>query len=175
MKKFIYLLASCVLVSAFVITCEDSSLQQQEESDVLLTSRAKPDTKVDVCHYDKELGEYQHINISKNAVEKHLENHSDENGGDSVIDLVENDGDGDGIADCADCLPDDAIGGEKNTWYVDADGDGYGDPDSSIETCKTLDEANEFFAAKDEEDQKVFVDNNTDCDDTDPAVFEDCL
>jgi len=170
MKKIIYLFAGCVAISAFTMSCENTSANELEEQDALLTSRAKPDSKSDVCHYDKELDEYQHINISNNAVEKHKENH-----GDFVVDLAEADADGDGIADCADCFPEDATLGEKNTWYEDADSDGYGDPDSSIETCMTLDEANEFFAAKeDEEDQKVFVDNNTDCDDTDPEVYEGC-
>jgi len=161
----------CCLASTLLITsCEDASLQNQEVNDIPLTTRAKPDTKVDVCHYDQELDEFQHINISNKALQKHINNH-----GDYEVDLAEADADGDGIADCADCFPEDAELGEKNTWYEDADGDGFGDPESSVETCRTLDETNAFFAEKeDPEDQKVFVDNDGDCDDSDPDVFEGC-
>jgi hypothetical protein len=42
-----------------------------------------------------------------------------------------------------------------DTYWVDADGDGYGDPDNEVERCA-------------EEDGYVF--NSTDCDDTDAAV-----
>ncbi len=44
---------------------------------------------------------------------------------------------------------------DTSTWYADADGDGYGDPDASSEACD---------AASGE------VDNDEDCDDTDPSL-----
>ena len=45
--------------------------------------------------------------------------------------------------------------GEIGTWYVDSDGDGYGDPDSSEETC---------------DPDPAWIDVGDDCDDTDYAV-----
>jgi hypothetical protein len=33
--------------------------------------------KVDICHHDQETDTYHHINISKNAVQKHIDNHGD--------------------------------------------------------------------------------------------------
>jgi len=48
---------------------------------------------------------------------------------------------------------DDAI--DATTWYADDDGDGYGDPEVTSAACDVPDD---------------FVDNNTDCDDTDTSV-----
>jgi hypothetical protein len=42
-----------------------------------------------------------------------------------------------------------------DTYFVDGDGDGYGDPENEVEWCAPVDE---------------YVEDNTDCDDTDPAV-----
>lgn len=64
--------------------------------------------------------------------------------------------DGDGIADCADCYPEDGTMGEKTTWYMDADGDGFGDPLISIESCLFRD---------------GYVADNTDPDDTDSLII----
>ena len=46
------------------------------------------------------------------------------------------------------------------TWYDDADGDGYGDPDSAVETCEPGSEQ---------------VTDATDCDDLDPASHPDAV
>ena len=43
-----------------------------------------------------------------------------------------------------------------DTYFVDADGDGFGDPESEVEDC-----------AK----QDGYVDDNTDCDDTDASIY----
>lgn len=181
MKKLYYLLAGISLVLVTVIACEKSSVEIEELQTIKEELSAKGD-KVIVCHYDKELDEFKHINISTSALEKHLANHDE---GEAMKDYipdfttVEGDGfagdlDNDGIADCADCDNTDASeeASMKNIWYLDADDDGYGDPDMYIETCMTLADANIHFAAmEDEQDQKVFVDDNTDCDDGDAAVY----
>ena len=41
------------------------------------TAMAKKAPKVNICHLDKELGEFVLINVSEKAVEKHLANHGD--------------------------------------------------------------------------------------------------
>jgi len=41
-------------------------------------------------------------------------------------------------------------------WYRDGDGDGYGDPSISMEAC---------------EQPEIYVDNDDDCDDYDPAIY----
>lgn len=45
------------------------------------------------------------------------------------------------------------------TWFIDADGDGYGDAGQSVEAC---------------EPPPGYVDNADDCDDTDPSLTLDC-
>jgi hypothetical protein len=49
------------------------------------------------------------------------------------------------------------VSDEKNTFYADADGDGFGDPDNSIEICAEAPPAG-------------FVSNSEDCDDTNAAI-----
>ena len=55
--------------------------------------------------------------------------------------------------DCDDAVDDDPIDGR--TYYTDADGDGYGDPDAAVAACAPL---------------AGTVSDATDCDDADPAV-----
>jgi len=74
------------------------------------------------------------------------------------------DADGDGVAsvysggeDCWDHNPSRA---GIPTWYVDADGDGYGEAGTDVQTCEAGD---------------LQVDNDGDCDDRDEAVFPGAL
>jgi len=58
---------------------------------------------------------------------------------------------------CANGIDDDCEGGDlaKETWYADADADGYGDPKTTVEDCTAPDH---------------FVGDDSDCDDDDDAV-----
>jgi len=47
---------------------------------------------------------------------------------------------------------------ETEIWYLDADGDGFGDPFGAMESCELLD---------------GYVQNNQDCDDDDPQAYPD--
>ncbi len=55
--------------------------------------------------------------------------------------------------DCDGEVDEDAV--DMGTWYTDADGDGYGDPDTAVEACEA---------------PTGTVDNGEDCDDGDPNV-----
>ncbi len=68
---------------------------------------------------------------------------------DEVCDEVDNDCDGD-------IDEDDAI--DALTWYLDADGDGYGDSTETTEAC---------------DEPSGYVDDDTDCDDTDEDINPD--
>ncbi len=115
----------------------------------------------------------------QNADDENEEEEEDENDDEENQEPVETDDDGDGFSiedgDCddddADINPDaeeicDGIDNNCNdrtdeamrfdTYYVDADGDGFGDPDSEIEWCAEMDE---------------YVSDNTDCDDTDANIY----
>ena len=61
----------------------------------------------------------------------------------------------DGIDNNCDGSIDDGV---RSTWYADADGDGFGDPDSPVEACEPAD---------------GLVDNSGDCDDSTDAVSPD--
>ena len=69
--------------------------------------------------------------------------------------LLSDDADGDGILAADDCDDHDPNVGEGETWYVDADEDSFGDPDSGEVAC----EAGPGRLADD-----------SDCDDTDPEI-----
>lgn len=69
----------------------------------------------------------------------------------ALVDTGPVDTDGDGVQDSLDCDPDDPDVGEAGTWYTDADGDGFGDPDGPLTDCVPPADA---------------VDNADDCDDT---------
>lgn len=163
MKKFYYLLAGMFIILVTIIACEEASIEVEEletlqKEDVLLEKGDEKAPKVTICHYDNDLEEYYSITISANGLSGH--------DGHEIDELPETDEfgeyipladfDGDGILDCADCYPDDATMGKKMTWYQDADGDGYGNPDVYIKTCDLRD---------------GYVADNTDCDDTTAAIL----
>jgi predicted secreted protein len=54
-------------------------------------------------------------------------------------------------------LDDESCNYEPSTWYLDADGDGYGDASETEEACQQ---------------PEGYVSNNTDCDDEDAAVYQ---
>jgi hypothetical protein len=68
----------------------------------------------------------------------------------------ETDNDGDGVSMQLDCDDNNSEIGEMTTFYVDADGDGFGDELEPAESCYAPD---------------GFVDNATDCDDTNISVY----
>ena len=65
------------------------------------------------------------------------------------------DADSDGVCTDDDCDDTDSSVGAATAWYTDADGDGYGDPTASTESCTQ---------------PSGTVADGTDCDDTDAAV-----
>jgi hypothetical protein len=93
---------------------------------------AAPQPKADICHFDRDAGLYHVINVSQNAVSKHLSQHGDVFPGTFFADV-----DGDGFGDTAgatDACPnpgfvanhDDAFPADPNE-HADSDGDGIGD------------------------------------------------
>jgi len=151
MKKFYYLLASIAIVLITIIACEEASIEVDEiqavQDEVLLAKGAKAD-KVTICHWDdgfidiiedgvKTGEEWDHepqwvwISISMNAMDKHMANHSN---GDDVFDHL------------------------PKTYYLDFDGDGFGDSSNYAENeCEAPD---------------GYVEDNTDCDDGDNTMHE---
>ncbi|MBX2800647.1 MAG: putative metal-binding motif-containing protein [Myxococcales bacterium] len=66
------------------------------------------------------------------------------------------DNDGDGVLRPEDCDDDDASISSPSSFHLDADGDGYGDRDTSIDACAA---------------PEGFVSDATDCDDDAPSIF----
>ncbi len=54
---------------------------------------------------------------------------------DGTPDCIDTDDDNDGIPDTNDCAPLDATIGSATIWYQDTDGDGKGDPSSTLNAC----------------------------------------
>ena len=75
--------------------------------------------------------------------------------GDGQGDACDTDDDGDGVPDVNDCAPLDASIGAAQTYYADADGDGFGNPNSSTQLCAPT---------------AGFVTNANDCNDSNAAV-----
>ncbi|WP_420461393.1 PKD domain-containing protein [Neolewinella sp.] len=75
--------------------------------------------------------------------------------GDEQGDACDTDDDGDGVPDVNDCAPLDASIGAAQTYYADADGDGFGNPNSSTQLCAPA---------------AGFVTNAADCNDANAAV-----
>lgn len=146
------------------MACEQASIEVEElqavqDEEIVLAkgaTSAKGD-KVTICHYDTDLGESYQISISVNGLNGH-----DGHERDMLPEYIDgayiplDDIDGDGIVDCADCYPDDDTMGEKMTWYQDAYGDGFGNPDIYIKTCVV---------------RPGYVADNTDCDDNTAAIL----
>ncbi len=70
-------------------------------------------------------------------------------------DVCDPDIDGDGILNDEDCDPYEATITTGDIWYADEDGDGYGEPGLSIESCVQV---------------EGYVADNTDCDDNNPDI-----
>ena len=83
MKKYLVALAilTAFLVPVFVVqAAEESSwgeVKKQFKGDDSRLAAAKKAAKVDICHYDADADLFKVINISGNAVGKHIENHGD--------------------------------------------------------------------------------------------------
>jgi len=148
MKKFKFLLASIAMVLVMIIACEEPAIvmeEAQKAQEEELLARNNPKGKVIICHYDNILMEYYQLSINENALDSHLDNHKYTDGSDSGPLIVSingeeaaDDRDKDGIADCADCDPDDPRVGEKRyKYYKDEDGDGYGNKDIFKWKCET--------------------------------------
>ncbi len=75
--------------------------------------------------------------------------------GDGQGDACDTDDDGDNVPDVEDCDPLDPSVGRAQTYYADADGDGFGDPSSSTQLCAPA---------------AGFVTNAADCNDANAAV-----
>jgi hypothetical protein len=110
------ILASAVLLAGIVAfaATEDTSwgkVKEQVKGDT--QPAAKKAAKVDICHYDADADLFKVINISGNAVDKHIENH-----GDSLPSEFFADTDGDGYGD-----PNGATDVCPNTGFVDNDDD----------------------------------------------------
>lgn len=70
-----------------------------------------------------------------------------------VCDASDTDEDCDGVSDDADSS---VLASTKSTYYVDLDGDGYGDSSTSVQAC---------------DESSGYTDNTEDCDDTDANVW----
>ncbi len=70
-------------------------------------------------------------------------------------DICDDDIDGDGLVNADDCDPLDATITTSQIWYVDADGDGFGTDEMTLEQCTEPD---------------GYADNADDCDDTNAAI-----
>ena len=164
MKKLIYFLTGIALL-LFISACQESEIvldEMQIAPDELLSDKAAKE-KVTICHYDKDLDESYQLTISVNGLSGHMgDDTTPRHEGDVFPEYVDGefiplpDSDGDGIIDCADCYPEDETKGEKMIWYQDLDGDGFGNPAIYIKTCEV---------------RPGYVADNTDCDDTVPAIL----
>ncbi len=83
--------------------------------------------------------------------------------GDLIGDACDADRDGDNADNEDDCAPDDPTGDATVTWFLDADGDGFGDVAAQVLVCETA------------TDPAGYVQTSTDCDDTDAEVHPDAL
>lgn len=159
-------------------------------SSVLAKQSSNKQPKVDICHWDKDLAIFKPISIADPAVKAHWKH------GDKYPETFYQDADGDDygnpeitteaceasegyVEDNTDCddtnidicpgaeevcngIDDNCDGsvdeGVKNTYYEDSDGDGYGNPAVTTQACSA---------------PVGYVEDNTDCDDTNDDVNPD--
>lgn len=131
MRRSIRLLSilAALFIPALMVHAVDTTTWGQVKSELSIEGAAKKAGKASICHYAADEGQFQLINVSGNAVEKHFSNHGDSFPGTFYADA---DGDGFGGTDAATVVcPSDGF--VDNNLDTD-DGDASINPDAD-EVC----------------------------------------